>query len=73
MLYACTYANTDSHAPSFNANSDSTSANADPASPTARKIPTRGYARLFEDHILQADQGCDFDFLQRNPDARNLP
>ncbi len=48
-------------------------ANADPASPTARKIPTRGYARLFEDHILQADQGCDFDFLQRNPDARNLP
>jgi dihydroxy-acid dehydratase len=27
--------------------------------------PTRGYARLFEDHILQADQGCDFDFLRR--------
>jgi dihydroxy-acid dehydratase len=25
----------------------------------------RGYARLFEDHILQADQGCDFDFLCR--------
>ena len=25
----------------------------------------RGYARLFHDHILQADQGCDFDFLLR--------
>jgi hypothetical protein len=24
-----------------------------------------GYARLFEEHILQADQGCDFDFLLR--------
>ena len=36
------------------------------ASPPARQIPTRGYARLFEDSVLQADQGCDFDFLQRN-------
>ena len=26
--------------------------------------PARGYARLYADHILQADQGCDFDFLQ---------
>jgi dihydroxy-acid dehydratase len=42
------------------------SANADPASPTARTIPTRGYARLFHDHILQAPEGCDFDFLQRD-------
>jgi dihydroxy-acid dehydratase len=25
--------------------------------------PKRGYAQLFHDHILQADQGCDFDFL----------
>jgi dihydroxy-acid dehydratase len=33
------------------------------ASSSHRVIPTRGYARLFEDHILQADQGCDFDFL----------
>jgi dihydroxy-acid dehydratase len=30
-----------------------------------RAKPVRGYARLFEDHILQADQGCDFDFLLR--------
>jgi dihydroxy-acid dehydratase len=27
--------------------------------------PTRGYARLFHDHILQAPEGCDFDLLQR--------
>ena len=30
-----------------------------------RAVPRRGYARLFEDHVLQADHGCDFDFLQR--------
>jgi dihydroxy-acid dehydratase len=24
----------------------------------------RGYGALFSDHIGQADQGCDFDFLQ---------
>jgi dihydroxy-acid dehydratase len=35
------------------------------ASPSTREIPTRGYARLFHDHILQAPEGCDFDFLQR--------
>ena len=23
----------------------------------------RGYAKLYQDHVLQADQGCDFDFL----------
>jgi dihydroxy-acid dehydratase len=26
--------------------------------------PARGYARLFHQHVLQADQGCDFDFLR---------
>jgi dihydroxy-acid dehydratase len=30
---------------------------------TASSRPARGYARLFHDHVLQADQGCDFDFL----------
>jgi len=30
-----------------------------------REIPVRGYARLFADSVLQADQGCDFDFLLR--------
>ncbi len=27
--------------------------------------PTRGYAQLYMDHVLQAEQGCDFDFLRR--------
>ena len=28
-----------------------------------RPAPDRGYARLFHDSVLQADEGCDFDFL----------
>jgi dihydroxy-acid dehydratase len=28
----------------------------------------RGYGRLHAQHVLQADQGCDFDFLQAGPD-----
>jgi len=28
-----------------------------------RARPSRGYARLFDETILQADKGCDFDFL----------
>jgi dihydroxy-acid dehydratase len=32
-------------------------------SPSQQKIAPRGYARLFQDSVLQADQGCDFDFL----------
>lgn len=29
----------------------------------------RGYPRLYIDHVLQADEGCDFDFLRpRNPE-----
>jgi len=31
--------------------------------------PTRGYAQLYMDHVLQAEQGCDFDFLRRAGDA----
>ena len=30
---------------------------------TSAKIFSSGYARLYVDHVLQADQGCDFDFL----------
>ncbi len=33
--------------------------------PPLHPAPTRGYARLFHDHILQADRGCDFEFLLR--------
>jgi dihydroxy-acid dehydratase len=27
--------------------------------------PSRGYARLYMDHVLQAEDGCDFDFLRK--------
>ena len=36
----------------------------DPPKPKYR----RGYGRLFLDHVTQADEGCDFDFLQKLPD-----
>ena len=32
-------------------------------SPPQREKAKRGYAKLFEESVLQADQGCDFDFL----------
>ena len=28
--------------------------------------PTRGYAKLYMDHVLQAEHGCDFDFLRKS-------
>jgi dihydroxy-acid dehydratase len=34
------------------------------ALPPAPPSPERGYARLYHDHVLPADQGCDFDFLR---------
>jgi dihydroxy-acid dehydratase len=30
---------------------------------SAPKKPARGYARLYAEHVTQADKGCDFDFL----------
>ncbi len=30
----------------------------------ATPVPSRGYARLFHESVLQADEGCDFDFLR---------
>src|SRR3990170_2364952 len=27
--------------------------------------PARGYAKLYMDHVLQAEEGCDFDFLRK--------
>jgi dihydroxy-acid dehydratase len=36
-----------------------------PITPSA--VPTRGYARLYRQEILQADRGCDFDFLRKYP------
>jgi dihydroxy-acid dehydratase len=34
------------------------------ARPVAQRRPPRGYARLYHDHVLPADLGCDFDFLR---------
>jgi dihydroxy-acid dehydratase len=36
----------------------------------AAPTPVRGYAKLYHDHVLAADRGCDFDFLTGIPDAR---
>jgi dihydroxy-acid dehydratase len=32
-------------------------------------VPPRGYARLYAEHVLQADEGCDFDFLRASGDV----
>ena len=32
--------------------------------PPALPEPQRGYQKLYMDTVLQADQGCDFDFLK---------
>ncbi|CCA90022.1 IlvD/Edd family dehydratase [Novosphingobium sp. PP1Y] len=37
--------------------------------PEALKVP-RGYARLYQQEVLQADQGCDFNFLRKSPIER---
>jgi dihydroxy-acid dehydratase len=29
------------------------------------EMPKRGYAQLYMQHVLQAEQGCDFDFLRK--------
>ena len=34
-----------------------------PHDPTEPHPAGRGYAALYRDHVLQADEGCDFDFL----------
>jgi dihydroxy-acid dehydratase len=38
-----------------------------------RTLPTRGYAKLFEDSVLQADQGCDFNFLLHDGPDKSQP
>jgi dihydroxy-acid dehydratase len=39
-----------------------------------RRRRVRGYGALYVDHVLQADSGCDFDFLVgRSPDPANEP
>jgi dihydroxy-acid dehydratase len=39
----------------------------------APSMPARGYRRLYADHVLQADAGCDFDFLTGGPDMAPRP
>jgi dihydroxy-acid dehydratase len=34
---------------------------------TPPSAPARGYRRLYREQVLQADQGCDFDFLRAQP------
>jgi dihydroxy-acid dehydratase len=33
--------------------------------PAVPNVAQRGYARLYREHVQQADEGCDFDFLAR--------
>jgi dihydroxy-acid dehydratase len=33
--------------------------------PPVPEVAQRGYAKLYRDHVQQADEGCDFDFLAR--------
>ncbi len=33
--------------------------------PRPAAAPARGYAKLYMDHVLQAEHGCDFDFLRK--------
>ncbi|SHF73043.1 dihydroxy-acid dehydratase [Kaistia soli DSM 19436] len=35
--------------------------------PPPQPSPARGYARLYDQHVLQADEGADFDFLTGMP------
>ncbi|MFP4538311.1 MAG: IlvD/Edd family dehydratase [Dichotomicrobium sp.] len=37
------------------------------------EMPSRGYKRLHAEHILQADEGCDLDFLTRRPFVAAAP
>jgi dihydroxy-acid dehydratase len=31
---------------------------------SGKSLPARGYARLYREQILQADEGCNFEFLK---------
>jgi dihydroxy-acid dehydratase len=37
------------------------------AMPAAAPPPSRGWAQLYHDRVLQADEGCDLDFLRAHP------
>ena len=33
-------------------------------SPPSRPVHKRGYAKMYAEHVTQADTGCDFDYLR---------
>jgi dihydroxy-acid dehydratase len=33
----------------------------------APRAPVRGYRKMYVEHVTQADEGCDFDFLRAVP------
>ena len=35
-----------------------------------KPVYTRGYGKLYLDHVTQANEGCDFDFLKAEPGSR---
>jgi dihydroxy-acid dehydratase len=39
----------------------------------ATPAPQRGYRQLFTQHVTQADQGCDFDFLRATAMTAKVP
>ena len=42
--------------------------------PETVKVPSRGYVSLYVDHVMQAEDGCDFDFLVgRSMDPESEP
>lgn len=41
--------------------------------PPAHPGSDRGYLKLFLEHVLQADKGCDFDFLTKPSNSKTLP
>jgi dihydroxy-acid dehydratase len=43
------------------------------AQPVVPPRAERGYAKLWHDHVLQADQGVDFDFLRASPSGVTIP
>jgi dihydroxy-acid dehydratase len=43
------------------------------AKPEPARTAERGYRRLFLEHVTQADQGCDFDFLRATAITASVP
>ncbi len=44
-----------------------------PDAPPAEAPPARGYKHLHVTHVLQADEGCDMDFLTKRPFTHSAP